>query len=128
MEKVNSVLGLSNYQVVINNGSNTLLADEPVQLGGGDTGFSPVELLLSALAACTSITLRMYAERKQWALEGVETALSSSKDEQGFTIIREIKLKGNLSEEQHARLLQIANVCPVHKILSNQVIIKTQLA
>lgn len=128
MEKVNSVLGLSNYQVVINNGSNTLLADEPVQLGGGDTGFSPVELLLSALAACTSITLRMYAERKQWALEGVETALSSSKDEQGFNIIREIKLKGNLSEEQHARLLQIANVCPVHKILSNQVIIKTQLA
>lgn len=128
MEKVNSVLGLSNYQVVINNGSNTLLADEPVQLGGGDTGFSPVELLLSALAACTSITLRMYAERKQWTLEGVETALSSSKDEQGFTIIREIKLKGNLSEEQQARLLQIANVCPVHKILSNQVIIKTQLA
>ncbi len=127
MNKVISSSGISNYMVNLNNGSNTLIADEPLENGGGNSGFAPVDLLLSSLAACTSITLKMYADRKKWMLEKVETEMQSGSNENGFEISRSIKLIGNLDEEQKARLLQIANICPIHKILSGSIQIKTKL-
>jgi putative redox protein len=127
MNKVSSLLGTQHYAVKISNGSHSLVADEPLEQGGGNTGFSPVDLLLSSLAACTSITLRMYADRKQWKLENIETEIQSSKEDEVFTIYRKIKVSGALNEEQNFRLLQIANACPVHKILNQHVAIKTSL-
>lgn len=110
-------------------GHHHTVADEPVDLGGGDTGPAPDEILLSALGACTAITLRMYAERKQWPLEGVEVKLGYAERGKDKTVItRQVELRGKLDTEQRDRLLQIANACPVHKILTGPVEIPTTLA
>jgi putative redox protein len=110
-------------------GHHHTVADEPVDLGGGDTGPAPDEILLSALGACTAITLRMYAERKQWPLEGVEVKLGYAERGKDKTVItRQVELRGKLDAGQRERLLQIANACPVHKILTGSVEIPTTLA
>ena len=106
------------------------LADEPLDEGGGNVGPSPKLLLLSSLGACTAITLQMYATRKKWPLESIEIELQLNPEGDAATgndIVRKIKLKGDLSAEQQERLLQIANVCPVHKILTGEVRIASSL-
>ena len=105
-------------------------ADEPADLGGGDTGPSPERLLLSSLGACTAITVRMYAARKQWPLADVQVELQFNphgKPEAGTELTRVISLHGELSDEQRTRLLQIANACPIHKVLTGEVRIATSL-
>ncbi|BFI97329.1 MAG: OsmC family protein [Rhodanobacter sp.] len=105
--------------------------DEPPALHGGDTAPDPHRLLLSSLGACTAITLKMYAERKGWPLEGVEVALDFNPDGTlppgSHRIDRRITLHGALSDEQRGRLLQIANACPIHKVLSGEIIIDSAL-
>lgn len=121
-------------------GRHQLLVDEPVAAGGTDTGPGPYDLLISALGACTSMTVSLYARREQWPLEGVTVRLRHSKihaadcedcentDGMLDCIDRDVELQGTLTEEQRARLLEIANTCPVHKTLTSEIKIRTRLA
>lgn len=130
MAKVNSIIEKQPYRVKINSESgNTLLSDEPIDQGGQDLGFSPKELLISSLAACTSATLRMYADRKGWELEAVqcEIDLVRNEAENNTQITRKIELIGSLTPDQYKKLLAVANACPIHKILSNPIQVETSL-
>jgi putative redox protein len=123
----------------ISTGAHRLRADEPVAAGGTDTGPDPYALLLSALGACTSMTLAMYARRKSWPLEAVTVSLRHrriySEDCAGCAdsprrierIDREIALAGPLDDEQRQKLLGIADKCPVHRTLTSTVEIETRL-
>jgi putative redox protein len=129
MQKVTAVIGQQNYRTEIKNATNTIIADEPVEAGGQNLGFAPRELLASSLAACTSITLKMYADRKEWNLKEakVEVTFEWNKEESKSFLSRKVELIGNLDESQKERLLVIANSCPIHKILSNPFVIATSL-
>ena len=128
------------YAQDITVGGHHLRADEPAHAGGNDTGPSPYDLLLAALGACTSMTLRMYAEQKQWPLEHVIVRLAHEKihaqdcsecetrEGRVDRIEREIEIEGNLDESQRARLLEIANKCPIHRTLHSEVWIPTRLS
>ena len=114
--------GLGRYQQSVTAGEHRLVADEPASMGGGDAGPAPFDFVMAGLGACTSMTLRMYAERKGLPLEKVEVALCHHKldTETGSRdcIERKITLTGALTVEQRQRLLEIANKCPVHRALS----------
>lgn len=127
-------------KVEIRSGRHLLVADEPVPIGE-DAGPSPYDLLLGALAACTVMTLHMYARRKGWALHSVETRLSTRKvhaadfdtceDDPNARIDlieRELVLRGELDDEQRARLAEIADRCPVHRSLTGEIVVQTTVA
>ncbi len=127
-------------QVEIFAGPHQFVADEPLGVGE-DTGPNPYDLLLSALGACTVMTLHMYAKRKGWPLRAVEVRLSTrkihardcddceSKPASRVDIIeREMTYQGELSEEQIARLTEIAERCPVHRTLTSETKIRTTVA
>lgn len=128
MTSISSVIKNDHYKIEIKSVTgNIIIADEPIENGGQDLGFSPNELLGSALAACTSATLRMYADRKGWDLQEVRVRidLEFKKEENKTVIIRHLELIGELDEAQRERLLSVAKACPVHKILSNPIEINT---
>ena len=130
MAKVTSSIKKENYKIEIKSPSgNTVIADEPENMGGKDLGFSPKELLASALAACTSATVKMYADRKEWDLHEVKIniELDFRASENKTVISRKIGFVGNLDATQKSRLLAIANACPVYKILSNPIEIISQV-
>lgn len=116
------------YQVTLSDGAHHWLADEPADVGGGDSGPAPMELLLSSLGACTAITLIMYARRKKWPLTGVKVHLDMIVAADGSDITRIISLEGTLDAEARERLLQIAKACPVHKLMSNPIRVVSGLA
>ena len=117
-----------------------VLADEPIAYGGTNLGLTPFGFLSAGLAACTSMTIRMYANRKKWPLENVAVDVTHDKihaetcdDCETKTgkvdqFVRSITLTGDLDADQRARLLEIADKCPVHKTLESEISIKTKLA
>jgi putative redox protein len=127
------------YAQEITAGANVLTADEPPDKGGDDTGPDPYSLLLAALGACTSMTLRMYAERKGLPLTRVSVTLEhtrihakdcaecETKVGRIDHIQRDITLEGDLDGAQRARMLEIANMCPVHRTLRSEVVIDSSL-
>jgi putative redox protein len=123
--------GKGRYQQTVTAGQHQLLADEPESLGGADAGPAPFDFVMSGLGTCTSITLRMYAERKGLPLTRISVSLSHDKvDINGVSrdrISRRITLEGDLSDEQRQRLLEIANKCPVHRLLSQSLILDCSL-
>jgi uncharacterized OsmC-like protein len=124
-----------NLRQEINAGKHTILADEPVSAGGDDSGADPYSLLLAALGACTSMTLKLYARNKNWDLRSVRVELShekvhakdcedcETKDTKLDRIERRIFMDGTLDEQQQARLREIAKRCPVHRTLTSGVTI-----
>ncbi len=123
----------------IHAGRHRIVADEPVSAGGTDTGPSPYDLLLAALGACTSMTVAMYARRKQWPLVEVTVYLRHSRfhaadcadceTREGMLdrIERDIHFDGALTDEQRSRLVEIADNCPVHRTLSSKTAIHTRV-
>ena len=129
----------SGFAQEITAGRHQFVSDEPTSVGGTDSGPTPYDLLLAGIGSCTSMTIAMYARRKQWALERVTVRLRHShvhaedcaacetRTAKLTLIERDIELEGVLDEKQRARLLEIANRCPVHQTLTSQMHIKTTL-
>ena len=134
---VTSRIGATGYKVDVTARTHTIVADEPIPVGGTDAGPTPYEYLLGAIGSCTVMTLRMYADRKQWPLEGASVQLRTSHShgrdcEDCETqkvgigrIERQIELFGTLTDEQRARLLEIADRCPVKQSLERGIRIET---
>lgn len=118
MSTIVAHIGKTAYQTTITNSKHTIVADEPADLNGTDLGPTPEELLMMSLASCTAITVRMYADRKQWPVDELDVQVSMSKATDKTIFERKLFAKGELNEEQQNRLLQIAKACPVHKILT----------
>ena len=131
--------GAEGFRTEIGVRAHTLLADEPVSVGGTDTGPTPYDLLVAALGACTTMTLQMYARRKGWPLEEAVARLkhakvyatdqekSSDRPVQLDQVERELELKGPLDDAQRKRLMEIADRCPVHRTLEGSVTVRTSL-
>ena len=115
------------YSVNIRVGHHALVGDEPVSAGGADGGPSPFGFVLAGLAACTAITLRMYAERKNWPLTGLGVDLQYFRDGKAFRIERVLRVEGALDDEQRARLADIAERTPVTLALKAGATINTKL-
>jgi len=132
-------LGETGYTTQIKSGNHTFLADEPLKFGGANLGPTPYELVSAGLAACTSMTIQMYARRKNWSIKNVETHVSYSKkhaedcekcEESNAkidTFEREIIVHGDLDQKQLKRIMEIADKCPVHKTLSSSGTINSKL-
>jgi len=128
------------YRTKIQAGRHAFVADEPTDIGGTDTGPTPYDLLLAALGSCTGMTLRMYADRKEWPLRETTVRLEHAKvhakdcedcekeDGKIDRITREIEVSGDLDDAQRERLLEIANKCPVHRTLHNEIRVVSSLA
>lgn len=131
--------GIGAFQQMMLDGRHVLHADEPVAAGGTDTGPGPYELLLMALGSCTSMTIHLYAARKQWPLEQVVIRLSQQRvhvqdcadcekpDAMIHRIEKKIELVGALDDAQRTRLLEIADHCPVHRTLTSKIEIHSAL-
>jgi len=124
--------GKGRYQQAVTVGQHQLIADEPIDVGGADAGPAPFDYVMAGLGACTSMTLRMYAERREIALTHISVSLNHEKVMlEGVSrdrIERTITLEGSLTDEQRQRLLEIANKCPVHRAFSQSLIIESTLA
>jgi len=131
MSKATIVLPKEGLQATIQAGNHTFYADEPIEDGGTDTGPSPTEMVMGALGSCIAITMRLYADRKGWGLDGVEINLDFERfrgsDYEGYTgteryvheIRKGIVLHGDLTDKQRERILEIGGKCPVHRLLAS---------
>ncbi|MDX6189650.1 OsmC family protein [Flavobacterium sp. Fl-318] len=130
METISAQIDTRLYRTEIKSASgNTVIADEPQEIGGKNLGFSPSELLASSLAACTLITLRMYINRKQWQVSEINIKVDFERDSnQNVSLFtRKIEIIGEVDDTQRQRLETIANSCPIHKTLTHSIEIKTTL-
>ena len=114
------------YQTSLTARTHVFAADEPADVGGADTAPSPVELLMGSLAACTAITLRMYAQRKGWPLDGVQVRVDYTSTPTP-SMVKHITMRGTLDAAQQARMLEVAEACPVAKLLRAGVTMQSRL-
>lgn len=130
MQKVTATIYKDHYRTVLTSDTNQIIADEPLSVGGKDQGFSPDELLASSLAACTAITLRMYADRKQYQLDQVDVQVTVDWDklERKTLLKKSLRFSGNLTADEIERLRAIADKCPTHVLLSNPISLVTEIA
>jgi len=130
IETITVELGNEPYRTRVTAGDHFYFVDEPGTLGGGDTAPDPYGMLLGSIGACKAITVRMYADRKGWPLESVRLDLEHSRPNgRGNPELIEISLSftGDLSDEQRARLKEIANACPVQKTVTGELAIESVL-
>ena len=129
MTTITARIERSSYETHLSTDSQVIVVDEPTEAGGQDRGMPPGELLAGSLAACTVITLRMYADRKEWPLDSVVAHVDYTYDPAAkrslFTM--QLILNGDLSNEQRARLLEMADRCPIHRTLQNPIDFETTL-
>lgn len=128
---VKASLGKEKYYTQVTAGENSLITDEPVDKGGQNKGFNPFEIMATSLASCTAATLRMYIDRKAWEVEkiNVEVDLEHFPLTKRTIFTRTVGFEGTLlDEEQMKRLRAIADACPVHKILTNEIEILTKFS
>ncbi|MGK6343718.1 OsmC family protein [Chryseobacterium sp. DT-3] len=127
---VKASLGKTKYYTEVTAGENQIITDEPIDKGGQNKGFNPLEILATSLASCTAATLRMYIERKEWNVENinVEVELENFPLTKRAVFKRDISFEGILDDEQLKRLHTIADACPVHKILTNDIEILTKFS
>ena len=128
MAHARASIGTTNYQTAIVTGHHKLTVDEGPALGGKDVGPGPYELLTSALAACTVITLRMYAERKQWPVTAVHADIHFKREDKVESIDRVLHIEGAVDAEQKKRMAEIAERTPVTLTLKRSLEIRTTLA
>ncbi len=127
---VKASLGTEKYYTEVIAGENKIITDEPVDKGGGNKGFNPFEILATSLASCTAATLRMYIDRKGWIIPqiNVEVELENYPQTKTAQFCRMIDFGDtDVSEEIRDRLFKIADACPVHKILTNDIEILTKI-
>ncbi|HET7333691.1 MAG TPA: OsmC family protein [Rhizomicrobium sp.] len=125
MSEVRAQIGMVDYAVSLRSGRHSLVADEPAKLGGQDAGPAPYDLLLAGLGACTAITLRMYAARKEWPLTDVTVDLKLERNGDNVHVARSLTFQGTLDDKQRARLADIAERTPVTLTLKNGLTINT---
>lgn len=127
---VKASLGKTKYYTEVTAGENKIITDEPIDKGGQNKGLNPMEILAASLASCTAATLRMYIERKEWDVENinVEVELENFPLTKRAVFKRDISFEGILDDEQLKRLHTIADACPVHKILTNDIEILTKFS
>lgn len=125
---VTAIIGRDKYRTEITTENKTFNADEPEELGGADTAPSPPEYLMSALASCTAITLRMYADRKKLDVSKIKAQVTYAKEEFKSVFTVEVSYEGKMEAEQEKRFLEIAKMCPVHKILNSPIELETKLS
>jgi len=113
------------YAQVIAIGPHSIRADEATEKGGSDTGPGPFELLLAALGACTSMTIKGYAARKGWVIRRVAVDLTGASVDGTYVIKRHLTIEGDLQGDQREKLIEIADKCPVHRTLTGEVVINT---
>ena len=118
--------GTGPLQQVIEIGAHRIVTDVGRESGGEDSGPEPHDILAAALAACTTLTVTLYAKRKGWALDEIKVSIRHGQEGAAYALHRSIEYIGALGEEEKARLTDIANKCPVHKTLSGQIDITTE--
>ena len=122
-----AIIGTEEYQTELQVGTHTLIADEPKSSGGKDKGPQPGDFFRMSLASCTAITLRMYANRKKIDVQQIRVSVSNGPTTDKTILQTNIEITGNITEEQRARMMQIAKLCPVHKMLTHPIEIETAL-
>lgn len=128
-EQVIGIIGEQPYTTTFNIRGHEMIADEPIDENGQDLGPKPTEYLKAALAACTTITMKMYADRKGWDLQEAIVEVDFVRDLKNnlTTFTKKVTLKGNLDAEQRKRIFEIGGRCPVHRIIENPVKIEAEM-
>ena len=123
-----AAIGTDLYRTELQARNHVVIGDEPLDVGGKNLGPRPGDFMRMGLASCTAITLRMYANRKNLDVQQIQVSVSNGPFEGKTTYNTEVKITGSLTEEQEKRMLQIAKLCPVHKMLINPIEVNTQLS